>query len=189
LSDLLLDIDPSWDVEITSLKSNIEAVLFVATTPVSLIELSEACEMPLDSTRLALGLLIKDYETSGRGLTIHNVDGGYQILTKKECAEAVLKYQRQDRPVPSLSRAALEVLAIIAYKQPVTRAELETIRGVSSDSALRTLLDRGLVAEVGKKAVVGKPSLFGTTHLFLQKFGLNSTSDLPPLQAPEELFE
>lgn len=183
---LASQMDATWADEMSQIKAMIEALLFVSSAPVSLEALSEACEMPIDSVREALVSLIQDFEQQTRGIKIHHIDGGYQLLTRPEYDPMIRRLRQDARPAPSLSRAALEVLAIVAYKQPVTRAEIESIRGVSSDSALRTLLDRGLICEAGKKAVIGRPVLFATTPLFLRKFGLSSLSELPPLESLEQ---
>ncbi len=179
--------DSLWLDELTELKASVEALLFVSTSPLSLERIAEACEMPLDTTKEAVESLVLEYDEPGRGMHVHYVDGGYLFLTRPEYDEAIRRLRDDDdRRLPNLSRAALEVLAVVAYKQPVTRAEIDSIRGVSSDSALRTLIERGLVEEAGKKEVIGRPTLFATTSLFLQKFGLGSLEELPVLEKEAE---
>jgi len=141
--------------------------------------------MPLDTTKEALRLLERECDTARRGFTMCLVAGGYRMMTRPEYAGAIRRLGKEEKQLPPLSRAALEVVAIIAYKQPVTRAEIDNIRGVSSESALRTLLDRGLVEEAGRKPVIGRPLLYSTTPEFLLRFGLLSLADLPPLGAGE----
>ncbi|MCR4398247.1 MAG: SMC-Scp complex subunit ScpB, partial [Firmicutes bacterium] len=118
------------------------------------------------------------------GIEIQEVAGGIRLVTKPHLSEYVERLVRS-RP-PALSRAALETLAIVAYRQPVTRAQIEMIRGVKSESALNTLLERRLVREVGRKPVLGRPMLYGTTREFLKEFGLNSIEDLPEARLPGE---
>jgi segregation and condensation protein B len=172
--------DEAWEREVEALKAMLEALLFSATGPVSAEQLAEACEMPLDTTREVLRLLEKEYDSGCRGFSICLVAGGYRMMTRPEHAEAIRRLGREEKQAPPLSRAALEVLAIIAYRQPATRAEIDNIRGVSSDSSLRTLLDRGLIEEAGRKQVIGRPLLYCTTPEFLLRFGLLSLKDLPP---------
>ena len=176
-------IDSSWDEELRNTKAALEALLFVSDVPVTLEQLSDVCEMPLDITKEALEMLQREYSSLDRGFTLERIAGGYQILTRPEYAPAIKRLKKQERPLSALSRAALEVLAMVAYRQPITRAEIDSLRGVSSDSATKTLLDRGLIEEVGRKPVIGRPSLFGTTQEFLRKFGLSSLKDLPDLKS------
>jgi len=173
----------AWEQEVEALKAMLEALLFSAAGPVSVEQLAEACEMPLDTTREALRSLELEYGSSRRGFAICFVAGGYRMMTCPEYADAIRRLGKEGKQPQPLSRASLEVLAIIAYKQPATRAEIDNIRGVSSDSALRTLLDRGLIEEAGRKPVIGRPMLYCTTSEFLLRFGLLSLEDLPPVDA------
>jgi segregation and condensation protein B len=176
-------VERAWEQEVEALKAMLEALLFSAAGPVSVEQLAEACEMPLDTTREALRALEREYDSSRRGFAICLVAGGYRMMTRPEYAEAIRRLGKEETKAPPLSRASLEVLAIIAYKQPTTRAEIDNIRGVSSDSALRTLLDRGLIEEAGRKPVIGRPLLYCTAPEFLLRFGLLSLEDLPPIDA------
>lgn len=157
----------------------LEAVLFVSHEPLSFDKLLEV----LGITNDELKDIINEYQISlnlpGRGVELVNVAGGYKLMTKgsfHELVEKVIKPQGGQ-----LSRAALETLAIIAYKQPVTRSEIEDIRGVSIDSMIYKLLDKELIVEVGRKDVPGHPNLYGTTDRFLMQLGLNSLDELPEL--------
>lgn len=163
----------------------IECILFVATEPVPLKTLLEVVQATEEQVRSALNVLEERLRTSG--LQMVQVAGGYQLCTRPEFAEVVGRYLQ---PQPSkLSRAALETVAIIAYRQPITLPEIEAIRGVQSEGVVRTLLQRGLIQEVGRKQTAGRPVLYGTTPQFLHYFGLNSLDELPELEelgAPAE---
>jgi len=174
-------IEQSWEEEVEALKAMLEALLFSAAGAVSEEQLAEACEMPLDTVKEALRLLERECDTLHRGVAVYRVAGGYRMMTRPEYADVIRRLGKEEKQLQSLSRAALEVLAIVAYKQPITRAEIDNIRGVSSESALRTLLDRGLIEESGRKPVIGRPLLYVTTPEFLLRFGLLSLQDLPPL--------
>ncbi|KAF0091374.1 MAG: segregation and condensation protein B [Fusobacteria bacterium] len=157
----------------------LEAVLFVSHEPLSLDKLIDV--LGIDSVELKE--IINEYQASlnlsERGVELVNVAGGYKLMTKgsfHELVEKVIKPQGGQ-----LSRAALETLAIIAYKQPVTRSEIEDIRGVNIDSMIYKLLDKELIVEVGRKDVPGHPNLYGTTDRFLMQLGLNSLDELPEL--------
>ncbi|MGE5552634.1 MAG: SMC-Scp complex subunit ScpB [Betaproteobacteria bacterium] len=162
----------------------LEALVFAAPQPLSVK--AAAAIVGLDASTVAnlLHRLRDEYATRGAGLILEEVAGGWRMVTAPDLAEMVARLGRVPRQAP-LSPAALETLAIIAYRQPVTRAEVEAIRGVSSESALRTLEDRGLIRQVGRREGLGRPVEFGTTEAFLAAFGLQSLADLPPLPEPE----
>ena len=128
-------------------------------------------------------LLEEDYQSKNRGICIRRVAGGYQLVTKPDFDNLIRQLVSQQEL--KLSSAAMETLAIIAFKQPVTRSEIEAIRGVKVDGVVNTLLDVGLICEAGRKDSIGKPILYGTTELFLTTFGFYSLEDLPPL--PDDL--
>lgn len=155
--------------------------MFVANEPVPLKKLCEITEISPEDCQDLLAELREDYRRENRGLQIIEVAGGFMMATRPEFASYI---ERLYRPQGSsgLSRAALETLAIVAYKQPVTRGDLELIRGVKVDRAIHTLLEKDLVQEVGRREGAGRPVLFGTTDRFLRHFGLNSVSDLPSLE-------
>jgi segregation and condensation protein B len=157
----------------------LEAALFAAPRPLALDELSlldaEATE---DDWRRALGELQDHYETEGHGVELAEVAGGWQITTRPIFAEAIERAAFAARPA-KLSAAALEVLAIVAYRQPVGRAEIEDIRGVSCGGVLRMLLERGMLDVAGRSEGLGRPILYATTPLFLELLGLADLADLP----------
>jgi len=167
-----------------SLAAQIESLLFVADAPVSVGRLAEALEVTPGQVEQALVEL--EAQIAAGGLRLQRAGNRAQLVTAPEaasCVERFLGLEARTR----LSRAALETLAIIAYSQPMTRPEIDAIRGVSSDSVLRTLLSVGLIEEVGRAPSVGRPILYGTTFEFLQHFGLHNMDELPPLdKSPEE---
>jgi len=163
---------------VLGLAARVESLLFVADAPASIGRLAEALEATPGQVERALADLEATY--AGRGLRLQRAGSRVQLITAPEvapCIERFLGLEAHRR----LSRAALETLAIVAYRQPVTRPEIETIRGVSSDSVLRTLLGFGLIEGVGRAPTVGRPILYGTTFEFLQHFGLRSLDELPSL--------
>ena len=159
-------------------KAVLEALIFASSEPVTVKEMSIIIELNEETVRALLAELTQEYKDQRRGIQILEVAGGYQMVTKPELAVYLEKLRKVPRQVP-LSQAALETLAIIAYKQPITRAEIETIRGVRVDSSLSTLLEKGLIEETGRKEGPGRPILYGTTRKFLKYFGLNSLDELP----------
>jgi segregation and condensation protein B len=169
------------------LKAILEAVVYVIDEPLSAQQIAAALEVPLDKVKLALDELVADYARPEHGLSIREVAGGYKMATKAENHEAVRAFVKKLTPPLKLSLAALETLAVVAYKQPVTAPEILEIRGVQGAGVLKTLLDRKLIAESGRKNVVGKPILYKTTKEFLVQFGLKDLSELPSLKEFEEL--
>lgn len=167
------------DHERLGVTARVESVLFVAEEPVSTHRLAQALEVTPGTVERALQELESHYR--GRGLRLQYCNGGVQLTTAPEAASYVERFLGLESRV-HLSQAALEALAIVAYRQPVTRPEVESIRGVGSDSVLRTLLNAGLVDRVGRDDSVGRPFLYGTTPDFLQHFGLESLDDLPRLE-------
>jgi len=166
------------------LKGPIEAMLFASGDPLKPERISELLDAPVEHVQDLLRELQEEMARPERGLCILQVAGGYQLCTKPELAAVVEKLAAfQD---PKLSGPALETLSIIAFKQPVTRQEVEYIRGVQSDGVINTLIERRLVREVGRKETIGRPLLFGTTDEFLSCFGLNSLDELPALPEPAE---
>jgi len=160
----------------------VEATLFASQTPLTPREIARADEsLDVGVVRTALDGLRERYEGDGRAFQVYQLGDGYQILTRPEFAPYLERFDSVPRP-PSLSRAALETLAIIAYRQPLGRIELEEIRGVASASVLRTLQDWELIAVVGRGEGLGRPLLYGTTKHFLDHFALQSLSDLPRAQ-------
>ena len=164
----------------TELKALVEAFLFVSGSPLSidkLVELAEADKVEITS---AISDLMEQYNTSGHGVHLMEVAGGYQFRTDPDLAPRLRRLQKE-RPA-KMSPAALETLAIIAYRQPVTRVEIEYLRGVDSGGVMKTLLERNLLRILGKKDVPGRPLLYGTSRFFLEMFGLRDLNDLPTLK-------
>ena len=160
----------------------VEATLFASQTPLTPRELAQADEsLDVSRVRGALEGLRERYEADDRAFQVYQLGDGFQILTRPEFAPYLERFDSVPRP-PSLSRAALETLAIIAYRQPLGRIELEEIRGVASASVLRTLQDWELITVVGRGEGLGRPLLYGTTKHFLDHFALRSLSDLPRAQ-------
>ena len=171
------------DLELTSL---IESLLFVADAPVMPAQLAAALDVEPKAVEEALDQLAVDYQR--RGLRLQRKAGRVQLVTAPEAAPAVERFLGLELS-SKLSPAALETLAIVAYRQPVTRAQVEAIRGVNSDSVLRTLINKGLIEAVGRLEQVGRPILYGTTFEFLQYFGLQDLQELPPLNVDENESE
>lgn len=158
----------------------LEAVLFVADEPVSSAVLGQQIGTDRRTTDQLLEQLAADHDRIGSGLTLRRVAGGWRLFTHPDAAPVVEGFVRSSRH-SRLTRAALETMAIVAYKQPVTRHQVEAIRGVNSEGVLRALVDRGLLAEVGRDEGPGRPVLYGTTPEFLERLGLDSVGDLPAL--------
>ena len=169
------------------LKGTIEAIVYITDEPLSAQQLSAALERPLETVQRLLNELVEEYSKTEHGLSVREIAGGYKMATKAEYHEPVRAFVKKLTPPLKLSLAALETLAVIAYKQPVTAPEIMEIRGVQGASVLKTLLDRKLVTEAGRKNVVGKPILYKTTLNFLVQFGLKDLKELPTLKEFEEL--
>ena len=168
------------------IKSIIESLLFVADGPLTIQRLGEVLEgVEREDLRSTLDELQAELENGRRGLRLVEVAGGYQLRTAKVNADWVKKFLG-GRPA-RMGRATLETLAIIAYRQPITRAEIESIRGVDVDGVINTLLDRSLIRAVARKDVPGRPFLYGTTPEFLQLFNLKDLTHLPTLKEMEEI--
>jgi segregation and condensation protein B len=176
-------------IDARELKAILEAILFVSPEPVTVARLmSIVGTVSKAEVVQALEILRHDLEQLGRGIQLVQVAGGYRLVTKQEYG-LWLKRMEKAKAVQKLSRSALESLAIIAYKQPLVRAEIEEIRGVETSGVLRTLCERKLVRIVGRKDVPGRPIMYGTTKFFLEHFGLQDLSQLPPLREFKELGE
>lgn len=159
----------------------IEAVLFASGDPVSLDKLADIIDYDKNTTRGILSNLINKYQSSSRGIMLMEIDGSYQLCTKPEFDKHIIKLGAV-RKKQSLTSAAYETLSIIAYKQPVTRAQIEQIRGVNSDGIVQKLLERDIITEAGRDDTLGRPMLFKTTEEFLRIFGYSSIKDLPALE-------
>jgi segregation and condensation protein B len=169
-------------MELTEMQAVMEAVIYVAEDPVKPEQFKEVFpEESAETIKQALESMVEAFNARPGGLMIREVAGGYRMATRAEHHEQIRAYLKT-RPNAKLSMAALETLAVIAYKQPVTIAEILAIRGKKSSTALQTLLERKLVSIQGRKPVVGRPILYGTSKEFLIHFGLNGLSDLPTLE-------
>ena len=176
-------------IDARELKAILEAILFVSPEPVPVARLMAIVGTVSKAEVVqALGILTHDLDQDGRGIQLVQVAGGYRLVTKQEYGPW-LKRMDKAKTAQKLSRSALESLAIIAYKQPLVRSEIEEIRGVETSGVLRTLCERKLVRIVGRKDVPGRPIMYGTTKFFLEHFGLQDLSQLPPLREFKELGE
>lgn len=162
------------------LAAQLEALLFVANEPLPLARLAELTETEPDAVQAALAQLTANRTSSGLRLT--ELGGAYQLVTAPTADDTVRRYLEAETRT-DLSRAALETLAIVAYRGPLTRAQLDEVRGVASDTMIRNLLQRGLITEAGRTDEPGRPQLYTVSHAFLRHFGLSSLADLPPLEA------
>lgn len=158
----------------------LEAILLVVEEPVEANTLAQVLEVPTEDIVGTLRALRAEYVDAGRGFVLREVAGGWRLYTDPGAAAYVERFVLHGRS-GRLSQAALETLAIVAYKQPVTRARVSEIRGVDADGAVRSLVARGLIEEVGRESTPGQPLLYGTTASFLERLGLSDVSDLPPL--------
>lgn len=175
-----------FKVEDAQLKALIESLIFVSESPLSLERIKEVLrEQDKKDLRRLLSELVEEYGCAQRGFTLVEVAGGFQFRTRPDHAEWI-KRLKKTKPL-SLTQPALETLAIIAYQQPVVRADVERIRGVDSGGVLRTLLERKLIKILGKKDVPGRPLVYGTSRQFLEVFGLKNLSSLPTLKDIEGL--
>lgn len=166
--------------EALDLMAAVEALLFAAPEPLPAERIADALEVERPLVEAALERLAQHYAAGPHGIELHRVGGGYRLVTQPRYAPVIERLERPRRAV--LSHAALETLAIVAYRQPITRAEIEALRGVSSESPLATLLEHGLICELGRKEAPGRPILYGTTRRFLEYVGINDLSELPPLE-------
>lgn len=183
-----------------SLKAKLEAIIYAAENPIGLESLSQlakdsiVAENPLaddasikSQVRAAVEELLAEYGSADHGIEIRQVAGGYRMSTKPEQHDVVRAFAKSLKPPIRLSLPALETLAVVAYKQPVTVPEISEIRGVDSGGVIATLLDRKLITTAGRKAVIGRPILYRTTREFLLRFGLNNVDELPSMEEFEKL--
>jgi len=174
-----------WDLD--DIKATFEALLFVSHDPLTMEKLASVLEgVPKATLKTTMQALQDDYEQIGRGLQITEVAGGFVMVTRPEQNEAIRRLSKA-KIATKLSRSALESLAIVAYRQPITRSEIEKIRGVETSGVLRTLLDQKMIRIVGRQEIPGRPILYGTGKQFLQRFGLADLRDLPPLKEFKDL--
>jgi segregation and condensation protein B len=169
------------------LKAVIEAAIYITDEPLTPEQIATATEQPLERVKEILSQLAAEYSAPDRGLSVRELAGGYKMSTKPEHHESIRLFVKRLQPPLKLSLAALETLAVIAYKQPITAPEIMDVRGVQGAGVLKTLLDRKLIATSGRKNVIGKPIMYKTTREFLIQFGLSSLAELPTLKEFEEL--
>lgn len=158
----------------------LEALLFIAERPLRSAELAELAGVPRPQAETALASFAQDLIEGRRGLRLQGMDDAWQLATAPEVGQRLAAYAAREEA--RLTAAALEALAVVAYRQPCTRGEVERVRGVDSDYVLRSLLHRRLVVEMGRRDTPGRPILYGTTFTFLERFGLTSLDDLPPIE-------
>lgn len=175
----------AMDMELEKETALVETILFLESEPVSEKAISNAAELSEEVVRVCLENLKEKYEAKNSGIELGMITGGWCLMPKKEFW-TVLREQYGEKNSGRLSRSAMETLSIIAYSQPITRGEIEAIRGVSADTMIRLLTERNFIKEVGRKDVPGRPVQFGTTKEFLKFFRLNTIADLPRLDDTEE---
>lgn len=164
----------------SELRRQLEAILFAADDPVSILQLAQVTETARGTVQAALEEMRDDYGGAGRGVVLREVGGGWRMYTHPDLAPYVERFVIAVQQ-PRLTQAALETLAIVAYKQPVTRQQIAAIRGVDSDGVVTTLEGRGLIGEVGRDPGPGQAVLYGTTTKFLERLGLRALDELPPI--------
>lgn len=162
---------------VEKMRATVESLLFITNEPLSMEQLAELAEMEEDDVRDVLSWLVEDYHDSAKGIGVMEVAGGYIMAVKKDYLPYVEKLYKPQ--FSTLSLASLETLAIIAYKQPITRGEVELLRGVKVDRIMQNLLTKQLIEEQGRKEAPGRPILYGTTKQFLQYFHINNLAELP----------
>jgi segregation and condensation protein B len=177
--------DPSPDLSPDKARGALEALLLVASEPLTPRRAAAILGQTEAQARAYLRLLAEEHEQRRGGLAVIEVAGGFRLVSRPEYDEYVARLEPARSPLP-LSPAAVETLAIISYNQPTARSDIELVRGVRCDGVIGTLLDRGLIEEVGRRDGPGRPILYGTTRRFLEYFGLRDLSELPPLPSPSE---
>lgn len=171
-------------VEIRNIEAIIEGLLFASGDALSIDRISEILDVDKKTLRLIMSNMVSNFKNSSRGIMIREINNAYQLCTRPEHFEYI-KYLNEPRQKQGLSQAAFETLSITAYNQPITKAKIEQIRGVNSDSAVARLLERNLIREAGRLDAPGKPILYETTDEFLRSFGFKSIADLPILEMNE----
>ncbi|MBU3131535.1 segregation/condensation protein B [Clostridium gasigenes] len=169
----------------TAIKSVIESLLFVSGEPLSIRDLHNNLEISIKVIESVIKEMVHDYEEDNRGIKLISINGEYQLVSKPQNSDSIQKLLKKNKR-QSLSQASLESLAIVAYKQPITRIDIDEIRGVKSDSALQRLIERELIKDIGRLEVPGRPIIFGTTEEFLRQFGLKDLDELPSLDLYDE---
>lgn len=179
MSDDELRSDEMDTFELPPVRAALEAVLLVVDEPVAEVVLAQVVERPTEEVAALLHELAAEYDADGRGFELRNLSGGWRLYTRAACAPFVERFVR-DGQQARLTQAALETLAVVAYRQPVSRSRVAAIRGVNVEAVMRTLVSRGLVTEVGTEHESGAV-LYGTTPFFLERLGVSSLEELPPV--------
>jgi segregation and condensation protein B len=187
MEDLLESVPEAAPLEDVELQAALEALIYVTEEPLTVAQMAAAVEQPVARVQAILQELVAEFEKPAHGLAIREVAGGFKMATKPEHHDTVRAYVKNLKPPLKLTGPALETLALVAYKQPITAPEIMAVRGVQGAGVLKTLLERKLVAEAGRKDVIGKPILYKTTKEFLLQFGLKDLSELPSLKEFEEI--
>src|ERR1700751_2273684 len=169
------------------IQAALEAIIYAGDEPASIDQISRALAVEKTEARAALDLLVASYQTEDRGIEVRKVAGGWRFYTKPQHHEVVRRFIKSLRPPLRLTMPALETLAVIAYKQPVTQPEIQEIRGVNCAGVIQTLLERRLITIAGRKQVIGRPILYRTSKEFLMRFGLGDVDELPSLKEFEAL--
>jgi segregation and condensation protein B len=185
-----MNIEPDASSEQSAeerLMAMLEAIVYITDEPLGAAQIAAALGEPAARIQTLLDRLVAEYNQPSRGVTIRELAGGYKMTTKAEHHEAIRDFVKSLKPPLKLSLAALETLAVIAYKQPITAPEVMEIRGVQGAGVLKTLLDRKLITSAGRKSVIGRPILYKTTKDFLVQFGLKEINELPTLKEFEDL--
>ena len=173
-----------------NLSALLEAIVYLSEEPVKLDQIRKAIpDVPRDELKAAMNALMERFQSTDHGVEIREVADGYRFTTKPEHHEVLKKFAKSLVPPTRLSLAALETLAVIAYKQPITIPEIQEIRGVHASGVIKTLLDRKLVTAAGRREVVGRPILYKTTRSFLMHFGLKNLDELPSMEEFEEIIK
>jgi len=182
-----MSTEPEEDTQSPGLRASLEAILLVADEPVPVVVLAQVLERPRNEVSAVLNDLAEEYRSGDRGFDLREIAGGWRYYTREDCAPLVERFVSDGQEV-RLTQAALETLAVVAYRQPVSRARVSAVRGVNCDSVMRTLVLRGLVEETGTDAETGA-LLYRTTGYFLERLGLASLEDLPDLAPflPEDI--
>ena len=184
---VIADEPAAEDGERAHIRALIEAAVYITDEPLSLQQIAAALNHPIDKVHAILEELVGEYNRPEHGLSVREIAGGYKMTTRPEHHEAIRTFVRNLKPPLKLSLAALETLAVVAYKQPVTAPEVNEIRGVDSSGVFGSLLARKLIATAGRKPVVGRPILYKTTREFLLRFGLKDVSELPSMEEFEKM--
>jgi len=171
------------------IQAALEAIIYAADEPASIDQISRALGVEKTEARAALDLLVASYSTEDRGIEVRKVAGGWKFYTKAQYHDAVRRFIKNLQPPIRLTMPALETLAVIAYKQPVTVPEINEIRGVNVGGVIKTLLEKRLITTAGRKAVIGRPILYRTSKQFLMRFGLSDLEELPSLKEFEQLAQ